>query len=148
MRTQNITNCRKSRPKNGRIRHRKGVAVVEFAVCLPILVLITLGFIDLTNLIYFRQTIKIAAYDAARAAAEPASSSAEVQAAASRLMTMRGIDNWTLTIPDNFSSISRGGRVDLTLAVPFAEMTCFSGLDLWTAQLGKSVTVNISCVKE
>lgn len=127
---------------------RTGAAVVEFAVCLPVLVLVTLAFIDLTNLIYFRQTIKIAAYDAARTAAEPTATESEVQTAAGRLMTARQIDNWTLTLPNDFGSKVRGERIDLTLSVPISEMTYFTGMDFWGASLGSAIEVEIASTRE
>lgn len=133
---------------NGPTLRRAGVAAVEFAVCLPVLVLITLAFIDLTNLIYFRQTLKIAAYDAARTAAESGSTEAEVRAAAQRLLDMRGVENSTLTLPNNFNTITRGTMMDFDLSVPISELTYFTGMDFWNASLGNAITVEVSAVKE
>ena len=143
---------RRSRPlrsirRNRRRRHdRRGAVTVEMAVCLPVLVIVTLGFIDLTNFIYFRQAVKVAAYDAARTAIEPTASTTEVQAAAQRLLDARQIDNWTLTLPNNFSSISRGELVQLSLTVPISEMSNFSGMEFW--QGTNSIVVDIAAVKE
>lgn len=140
--------ARRHRRRRSSQNRRKGAAVVEFAVCLPVLVLITLAFIDLTNYIYFRQSLKIAAYDAARVAARPESTSTDVQNAAERLMDMRGIDNWTLTLPNNYSTVERGTLMTFTLSAPLSEMTHFTGMDFWQSSIGSTVTVNLAAVKE
>ena len=129
-------------------RDRKGAAVVEFAFCLPLLVTVTLSFIDLTNLIYFRQTIKIAAYDAARTASEPAATSADVEEAAGRMLSMRGIENYTLEIPSDYGTTPRGDVVNISLTVPLSEMTSFTGAGLWAESLTDGIEVEVFVVKE
>jgi Flp pilus assembly protein TadG len=119
--------------------------VVEFAVCTPVLVLITLAFIDLTNFIYFRQAIKLAVYDAARMAAEPSAQVSDVQDSAARLLQTRGIENWSLDIPSQFDSFDRGDMMTLELTVPVTEVTHFSNLGIF--QDG-NVSVSLSVVKE
>lgn len=121
---------------------------MEFAICLPVLVAVTLAFIDLTNLIYFRQTIKIACYDAARAAAESTANSQSVQDTADRLLSMRGVDNYQLTLPNNFDAIQRGNIVKVGLTVPLSEMTSFAGMGLWDDSLSNGVTIETSIIKE
>ncbi|HBE69035.1 MAG TPA: hypothetical protein DDW52_12875 [Planctomycetaceae bacterium] len=144
---------RATRRRTKRRRHssrddRRGAAIVEFAICLPVLVAVTLAFIDLTNLIYFRQTIKIACYDAARAAAEASADAQSVQDTADRLLSMRGVENYELTLPDDFDTIPRGSIVNVELAVPLSEMTSFSGMDLWEDSLDNGVTIETSIIKE
>lgn len=122
--------------------------MVEFAICLPVLVAVTLAFIDLTNLIYFRQTVKVASYDAARAAAEPSANTASVQSAVDRLLSIRGIENYSIDLPENFESIQRGTLMNLSVTVPLSEMTSFSGMSLWEDSLENGITVDVSVVKE
>ena len=47
---------------------RAGIAVVEFAVCLPILVLVVFGSIEACNAIYLKQAATASAYEAVRVA--------------------------------------------------------------------------------
>ena len=44
---------------------REGAAVVEFAVCLPLIVLIVLGTIEAGSLLFLKQTLVQAAYEGA-----------------------------------------------------------------------------------
>ncbi|GAB5402696.1 MAG: pilus assembly protein [Aureliella sp.] len=122
--------------------------MVEFAVCLPVLVAVTLAFIDLTNLIYFRQTIKVASYDAARAAAEPTATESSVQSAVDRLLDIRGIENYSIDLPEGFAETQRGELMTLSVTVPLSEMTSFSGMSLWEDSLENGITVDVSVVKE
>ena len=138
--------CTKPKRRVARRHGRRGAAVVELAICLPLLVLVTVGFVDLTNFIFFRQAVKVAAYDAARTAVRPQSGPDDVQAACGRLLTARGIDNWTLTLPPNYAGIDRGDLVQLNLTVPINEMTQFSGMDYWAP--AADVSVDITAVKE
>lgn len=124
---------------------RKGAAMVELAVCLPVFTVLTFGFIDLTNYIYFRQTLKIAAYDGARAAIEPGANQADVELAVSRLMNARGVNNWDLTPPADLENIERGDFVEVALSAPISEVTHFSSLNLF--QNG-NITVEVAAVKE
>ncbi len=144
----NLPMLSRARKREKSRKERKGAAVVEFAICLPVLVAVTFSFIDLTNLIYFRQTIKIAAYDAARKAAEPTASTSDVQVAAARMLQARGIDTHTLTIPQNYSDIARGETIDISLNVPLAEMTSFTGMNLWGNSIGNGISIDLSVVKE
>ena len=127
---------------------RRGIAAVELAFCVPVLVIVTLGYIDLTNLIYFRQNIRVACYDAAKTAASPTSTESDVQAAAASMMDLRGIEGWTLELPEDFSSIGRGTVFEISLTVPITEISHFSGLGIWSAGPDSNFTVVLSVMKE
>ena len=45
---------------------RRGVATVELAICLPVLLLLTIGTIDMCSMLFLRETITLAAYEGAR----------------------------------------------------------------------------------
>ena len=49
-------------------RQREGAAVIEFAVCLPVIVLIVLGTIEAGSLLFLKQTLVQAAYEGAKVA--------------------------------------------------------------------------------
>ncbi|WP_372723007.1 TadE family protein [Novipirellula sp.] len=63
--TSNTCPPRRGRPA-ARRRKRRGVASVEFAVCLPVLLVLTLGTIDLCSMLFLRESITLAAYEGAR----------------------------------------------------------------------------------
>ena len=43
--------------------NRRGAAMIEFAVCMPIFFMITMGTIETCHMIYVRQSLKIASYE-------------------------------------------------------------------------------------
>ena len=47
-------------------RHRRGTATVELAICFPILVLLTIGTIDVCSMLFLKETVTMAAYEGAR----------------------------------------------------------------------------------
>ena len=135
---------RSMRKRNG--LRRRGAAVIELAACLPVLMIVTLAFIDLTNLTYFRQTLKIAAYDAARTAARPGATTTEINAAAQRLLDDRNVVGWELTIPDDYADIDRGEQIDLSLSAPLTEVAFFTRMKFWDTT--DDLVVNLAIVKE
>lgn len=84
---------------------RSGVAATEFAVCLPILLILLIGTIEACTMIYLKQTLSVAAYEGIRAAVAPNSTTASVNAACNRILESRNVQNASVTIsPGNYSN--------------------------------------------
>lgn len=54
--------------KSRRRHSRNGAAVVEFAVCLPVIMLIVLGSIEAASMLFLKQTLVQASYEGAKIA--------------------------------------------------------------------------------
>ncbi|MFK7738553.1 MAG: TadE/TadG family type IV pilus assembly protein [Pirellulaceae bacterium] len=97
---------------------RKGAAVVEFAIVLPVFVLIVLGTIESVSMIFVQQGVKIAAYEATRVALVNGTTSGEVQATADQILNDRGITNASLTVtPSDFQGSSYGTPITVSVDV-------------------------------
>ncbi|MEQ9411013.1 MAG: TadE/TadG family type IV pilus assembly protein [Fuerstiella sp.] len=84
---------------------RRGIAAMEFAVCLPILLVLIIGTIEACTMVYLKQSLSIAAYEGIRAAVQPNASSVEVTAACDRILNSRNVQSATVTItPTDFST--------------------------------------------
>ena len=98
--------------------NRAGAAVVEFAVCLPLIVLIVLGTIEAGSLLFLKQTLVQAAYEGAKVAivnGDPDQVEAVVDAvAASRNLT--GV-NVQFT-PSDRASVPAGETITITISAP------------------------------
>jgi len=98
--------------------NRAGAAVVEFAVCLPLIVLIVLGTIEAGSLLFLKQTLVQAAYEGAKVAivnGDPDQVEAVVDAvAASRNLT--GV-NVQFT-PSDLASVPAGETITITISAP------------------------------
>jgi len=58
-------------------KRRRGMAVVEMAFCLPVIVLVIFGGIQAANLIFLKQAISEAAYEGALFGSKPEATQAE-----------------------------------------------------------------------
>lgn len=65
LRSKRRTHVRRTNARR-RLSKRRGVAVAEFAIVLPVLVALTLGTIDLCTLIFLKESVVLAAYEGAR----------------------------------------------------------------------------------
>lgn len=118
---------------------RRGVAAVEAAITLPMLVILVVGALESANAIFLKQTMVIAAYEAAKVASSPNGTNAFAQQRCSEVLTSRDVDTFTLTVtPSSLSSATaRGTRVSVTLSVEcnssiLGPLWIFSGKTLQT----------------
>ena len=77
---------------------RRGAAAVEFAVLLPVFVLLVLGTIEATSMIFLQQTLEIAAYEGARVGLVPDSTDGNVEGAARQILDARNVQGSTTTV--------------------------------------------------
>ncbi len=90
--------------------------MVEFAMTLPLFVMITLGTIEVCSMIYLKQNLQIAAYEAARAALVIKSSDSVVKATAKRFLDDRRVRNATVSItPKTFATEPAGTWITVSV---------------------------------
>ena len=107
-------------------RFRTGAAAVEFAVIAPLIILIVTAIIEITGAIYLRQSLTIAAYEGARVALLPKSSSSNVIAASNRILDSRRIKGATVSvIPSNFQSAKFGDPIQVEVKAPLEKKGIF-----------------------
>lgn len=97
--------------------NRRGTAAVEFAIILPVLLIIQLGTIEICTMIFLKQSLTIAAFEAARVSVVPTTTSANVVDAATKVLKIKKVKDFNVTItPANFSAAAYGTfiRVDVT----------------------------------
>ncbi len=88
-------------------RRRFGTATLETAVSLPLLVILVFGVIEMANAVFLKQSMNLAAYEAAQAQAEGV-----------RVLTALGIGNGaTVTVVDELTEVT------VTVAVPAANVS-------------------------
>ncbi len=79
-------------------KRRRGVAVVELAVCLPVLVLILLSTIEACVMLQLKQNVTITAYEAHRIGIMPGIEASAVQFQCEMLLDDRHITDYTITM--------------------------------------------------
>lgn len=86
---------------------------------LPLLLIIVLGTIESCTMIYLKQNLHIASYEAARAALVPKSTNSIVTTTAQRFLDDRRVRNSSITItPSNFASSPSGTWITVQIDAP------------------------------
>ena len=94
---------------------RGGVAAVEFAACLPLLMLLVFGSIEASSLIFLKQSLHVAAYETARAAVQPGTDASAASEAAIDILNSRGVVGFDLQFPGGDPSlVTRGSLIRVT----------------------------------
>lgn len=98
---------------------RTGTATVEFAVCLPVLILLTFATIQATQMMYLKQTLTVAAYEGIRKAVHYRTSAGEVNAACTRILADRGVQGAAINItPNNYVDADPESWITVTVTAP------------------------------
>jgi len=71
---------------------RKGAAAAEFALVIPMLLILTFGTIEVCSAFFLTKTCKIAAHEGARVAIRQMATDADVVAQVKATLTARGVD--------------------------------------------------------
>jgi Flp pilus assembly protein TadG len=93
-----VPNNRQENRSKQRLRSRRGAAIVEAAVCLPVFMLIILGMIQLINMLHFRQKVSMAGFIGMQAIAQPLASDEWVEKRVSDVLDEYAVTGASLTI--------------------------------------------------
>lgn len=98
---------------------RRGVAAVEAALALPLLVVLVFGSIELARGIFFKQSLSIAAYEGARAVSRAGATNADAETRIGEFLASRNITNYQIRFnPDVTTETPRGTRLNVTVIAP------------------------------
>ena len=132
---------------NHRNRHRSrlGAATVEFAVCLPVIVLLVFGGIQSASMLFLRQTLVQASYEGIKTAVTNNGNLADAEAAARAVTDGRNLEGVSVTFdPSDIESLERGGIVRVTVSAPGDNNSLFP----FGPFAGKNVSASAAFVKE
>jgi hypothetical protein len=119
------------RPRNADRRRRqfgRGVAVVELALCLPILALLLFATIEACVMIQLKQNVTITAYEGARIGILPGSNTGLVQAQCQMLLEDRGISGYTITANPAPSGMALGDLLTVTVSADCVANSVVGGI--------------------
>lgn len=124
-----------SRSSNQEKSKRSGAATVEAAVCLPLLILLVFGSIESSNGIFLKQSLTMAAYEAAKAATAPRGTQEAATARCEEVMAVRDVDDFQIAfLPAGLDqNTARGTRVTVTVTVS-ADSAALGPLWLFTGK--------------
>ena len=100
-------------------RHqRKGAAVIEFAVCLPVIILIVLGTIEAGSLLFLKQTLVQAAYEGAKVAIV-SGDAAQAEAIVDAVTAGRNLQDVQVQFtPSDIANMPAGEILTITISAP------------------------------
>lgn len=98
---------------------RRGVAAVEFAVCLPMIVLLVFGAIEASSFIFLKQSLAVAAYEGAREAARNTSTTDDATDRAENILSSRTVNDFQISFPNgDVASMARGEKLVCEVSAP------------------------------
>ncbi|MCA9265025.1 MAG: hypothetical protein KDA60_14295 [Planctomycetales bacterium] len=114
-------------------------------MCLPILAVLVVSAIEATNLIHTRQCLKLAAYEAARAAVASHVELGEVEDRCQHVLSERGIQSTTVVIePQEWQQAEFGSPITVTVTASCRANAHFGG---WLLA-GRNLDANVTMMKE
>lgn len=124
---------------------RGGIAVVELAVCLPILVVVLLGTIEICNAIFLKQTATAAAYEAVKISSGSNGSKVAAELRGNEVLAARGLSNCTIQFqPVNEADWTRGTPIFVDVSIPTSNN--MGGISLFYQ--GQTLTASVAMVKQ
>ena len=122
-RTNNKSTLRRFR-RNG----RAGIAAVEAAICIPVLLLTILATVDCCSCIFLKQSLTVAAYEGGRVAIVPGSQMTNVEAQVQWILLERNIKNATITVaPSDLTTLQYGDHVTVTVSAKASDNGVVTG---------------------
>jgi len=101
--------------------HRGGLASVELAMVLPVMLILILGTIEVCQRIFLRQSAVIVAYEGARTAVRSTSSNSDVLARCQAMLTQRRVNGAVVTVtPIDLLKQPSGTQIRVRVEVPWA----------------------------
>lgn len=107
---------------------RRAVAATEFAVCLPVIVLLLMGSLETTSLIFLKQSLHVAAYEAARAGCRIDANHSEATHKAQQILDSRQVHSPTIEFSAaDVALVPRGEPVLVEVSAPTSANSPLSG---------------------
>lgn len=111
--------------KHTRTVTRRGAAAVEFATCLPLLMLLLLGSIEASRAVMVQHTLQEAAHSGARLYSVPSTTEQDVRNFVATIMQQARISDYSITLdPSNKAAIDTPLEpVTVTVTVAFNDVS-------------------------
>ena len=124
---------------------RSGVASVELAVCLPIILVLILGTLQACSMFYLKQNLAVSAYEGIRRCVEYNATSDQVEAACLQILQDRRVVGGTVEIsPANYETLPRQTWITITVKAPSNSNSPLRG---WV-YADRSLTASATMMKE
>ena len=118
----------RSTQRNTQRSNRRGVAAVEFAVCLPVIILLVFGAIEAASFIFLKQSLNVAAYEGIRESIRIDSNNAIGANRVQNILNSRNVQDFNIAFPNGESAeASRGDEIVIQVSAPTATNSPLAG---------------------
>jgi len=125
-----------------RSNRRRGTAVVELAICLPILVTVLLATTEACTILYVQQSLKISAFEGARVGTVPGADAGNVTYQCETLLDDHNVQSYTVSMdPPNPNTLNQGDYFKVTITADFAPNSLIGGWFYAGKLLSRSVSL-------
>ena len=97
---------------------RNGAAVVELAVCLPVIFLLLMASLEICTKIFLLESLTVAAYETAIEGARTGGTTSSAVARGTAILSSRGVQGYAITISPAPESTSWGTTMTITVTAP------------------------------
>jgi hypothetical protein len=101
-----------------RTKRRSGAAVVELAVCLPVIFLLLMASLEICTKIFLLETLTVAAYETAIEGARTGGTTTSAVARGTAILSSRGVQGYAITISPAPDSAAMGTTLTVTVTAP------------------------------
>jgi len=103
---------------------RYGTAATEMAVAMPLLITLVFGSMELANAVFLRQSLNMAAYEAAKVITRPGSNETLARSRCNEVLAVRKVAAYTLSFsPTVTTATPRGTQVTVTLTATASNLS-------------------------
>ncbi len=114
--------------RKGRLRIQGGSAVVELAICLPILMTVLLATTEACNMLHVQQSLKICAFEGARVGTVPGADASNVAFQCQTLLDDHNVQDFTITMdPPDPTALNQGDYFQVTVSADFNSNSLIGG---------------------
>lgn len=114
------------------------------AVSLPLLITLIFGAMEMANAVFLRQSMNMAAYEAAKVITRPGDNEALARTRCQEVLTVRKVTAYTLTFsPAVRATTAKGTQVTVTLSAPATNLS-YGPLRFFT---GRTFTCSVVMVR-
>ena len=90
----------------------------------PVLIILAFGSIEMANAIFLRQSLNMAAYEAAKVVTRPGNNDALARTRCADVLAMRRVSTYTITIsPAVTTATARGTQITVTVTAPASNLS-------------------------
>jgi len=104
-------------------KRRRGAAAVEFAIVLPVFVILVFGMIEYGRMVMVQQVITNASREGARKAVLDGATTSSVQSAVTTYLTNAAVHGGSTAVSPDPTAAASGDPVTVTVSIPFSAVS-------------------------